>query len=170
VDATRLNHGDLVAAGAAVVLLVLMFAFAWYGVDGIPGRSAVGSAVVSAEDAWHGLSVIRWLLLLTIAAALASLAVHVRPVSRQLVAAARLAVLALGTVSFLLLAYRVLIALPTPDRVVDQKLGAILGVITALAIALGSYESVREQRARLLVSATPPSIGADALSPRRHTG
>ena len=152
-----------------MLLLAFMFAFEWYGVDGIPGRSAVGSAVVSAEDAWNGLSVIRWLMMLTVAAALGSLAIHVRPVSRQLVAGSRLAVLVLGTWTFVLVAYRVLIELPTPDRVVDQKLGAFLGVISALAIALGGYESVRAQRARLLVSRAP-SRAEGGLASSRDTG
>jgi hypothetical protein len=174
VSASRLNRGDLVAALSAVLLVVSMFAFAWFGFDGLPGRGSLGSAVASAEDAWHGLSVIRWLMTLTIAAAIGSVVIHVRPVSRQLVAAARLTVLTLGVVSFVLVAYRVLIALPTPDRVVDQKLGAFLGTIWALGIALGGYESVREQRARLRSSrpaSTPPedlaSAGGELASSRR---
>ena len=56
-SASRLNHGDVVAAAGAVVLLILMFVVAWYGVDGIPGRSP---QLVSTVDAWHALSVIRW--------------------------------------------------------------------------------------------------------------
>jgi hypothetical protein len=159
VGANRVNHGDLVAAVGAVLLLVLMFAFKWYGVDGIPGRSSVGSAVVSAEDGWNGLSVIRWLMMLTITASLVSLAIHVRPVSRQVVAVSRLAVLGLGTLTFVLVSYRVLIEMPTPDKVVDQKLGAFLGIVSALAIALGGYESVREQRARLLASRAASRAG-----------
>jgi hypothetical protein len=166
VSASRLNRGDLVAAGGAVLLPVFMFAFAWYGVDGLPGRSAVGSAVASAEDAWHGLSVIRWLMILTIAASLGSVAIHLRPISRQLVAGSRLTVLTLGTASFALVAYRVLIALPTPDRVVDQKLGAFLGAICVLTIALGGYESVREQRTRLLTSRAPSRADGERASSR----
>ena len=165
-SATRLNHGDAVAAVAAIVLLVLIFAVEWYGVAGIPGRS---SQSVSAEDAWNGLSVIRWLMMLTILSALASLAIHVRPVSRPVVAAARLTVLTLGTVTFVAVAWRVLIALPTPYRVVDQKLGAFMGVISALGIALGGYQSVREQRTRLFAS-TSPASRSDALASVRDSG
>jgi hypothetical protein len=48
-----------------------------------------------------------------------------------------------------LLIYRVLIVLPAGTRVIDQKLGAFLGVLCALGIAWGGYESIREQRARV---------------------
>ena len=47
----------------------------------------------------------------------------------------------------LLLIYRVLIALPAADRITDQKLGAVLGVVCALGIALGGRESMLEQKA-----------------------
>jgi hypothetical protein len=60
-----------------------------------------------------------------------------------------LPVAALGTLTAVLLAFRVLIDLPSPDRVVDQKLGAYLGLLAAVAIAYGGYESIREQRARV---------------------
>ena len=92
-----------------------------------------------------------------------------RPVSRPVVAAARLTVLTLGTVTFVAVAWRVLIALPTPYRVVDQKLGAFMGVISALGIALGGYQSVREQRTRLFAS-TSPASRSDALASVRDSG
>jgi hypothetical protein len=167
--ASRLNHGDLVAAAGAGLLVVLMFSVEWYGVAGIPGRSSSRAGLVSAEDAWHSLSVIRWLMMLTVLVALASSAIHVRPMQRPVVAGARLAVLMLGTLTFAAVAWRVLIAFPTPDRVLDQKLGAFLGVISALGIALGGYEAVREQRTRLLVP-TAPSRRPDALPSGHESG
>lgn len=162
------NPGDLTAGGFALGLLVLMFALQWYGVDGIPGRTAVGAGIVSSENAWHGLSVVRWLMLLTIILALASAAVHVWHPSRRWVAEIRLAVLLVGTLTAVLLVLRVLIALPSPDRVVDQKLGAVLGLICACGIALGAYESVREQRARRIALARSRKR-ADNLAPSAGT-
>jgi hypothetical protein len=52
-------------------------------------------------------------------------------------------VAALGTVTTLLLGYRVLIDLPDPNRVVDQKAGAILALLGALLIVIGGVESMR---------------------------
>jgi hypothetical protein len=145
-----LNQGDVVSALSALLLLVLMFAVAWYGVDGIPGRAASRTGISSAQSAWDGLSLVRWLMLLTVAVALGNVAIRVREPSRVVVAGARLALLMLAVLTAASLTVRVLIALPSPDRVVDQKLGAIIGVISALAVAFGAYESVREQRSRML--------------------
>jgi hypothetical protein len=52
----------------------------------------------------------------------------------------------LGSVTSVLLIYRVLIELPGSGDVVDQKLGAFLGLLCAMGIAFGGYESRREAR------------------------
>jgi hypothetical protein len=54
---------------------------------------------------------------------------------------------------------RVLVDLPSPDRVVDQKLGALLGLIAGLGIAGGAWDAVREQRVRLAAGRAPGSAG-----------
>jgi hypothetical protein len=142
-----LTHGELIAAASALLLLILMSATEWYSVAGIPGTSAHAQAVTT-QNAWTALTVVRWLMLLTIVSAFASVAVHVFRASASAVAVARLAVTALGSLTALLVTYRVLIDLPSPSDVVDQKLGAVLGVVCAYGIAVGGFESIREQRAR----------------------
>ena len=163
------TRGELIGAASAVALLVLMFASAWYGVDGIPGATSTSSAAAYAEDAWHGLSVIRWLMLLTVLVAFGAVAIHARKPSRVTVARVRLALLALSTLTAAAVIFRVLIVMPSSDRVVDQKLGAVLGLIAALGIAFGSYEAIREQRSRLLVLPRGSSAPAQVASgrPRR---
>jgi len=163
---TEITRGEVISAVSALLLLVLMFAVEWYGVDGIPGRPASRTGLAPAEDAWHGLTVLRWLMLLTVAVALGAVAIHLRRPSRVSVARIRLALLALGTLTAGAVIFRVLIDLPSPDRVVDQKLGAVLGVIAALGIALGAYESVREQRARTL-ALIRPSRASNVLASSR---
>jgi hypothetical protein len=149
-DPARLTLGELIGAISSALLLVLMFAFAWFGVDGIPGRPRSQGGAAGSETGWQALSDLRWLILLTVIVAFAAVAVHALRPARQAVAAIRLALLALGTLTSALLIVRVLIDLPSPDRVVDQKLGGVLGVAAALGIAYGGFEAVREQRARLL--------------------
>jgi hypothetical protein len=55
-------------------------------------------------------------------------------------------VLTLGVLTSGLLIYRVLLNLPQGSKVIDQKLGAVLGLACALGIALGAVESVSDQR------------------------
>jgi hypothetical protein len=132
-----------VSALSALALLVAMFAFAWYGMHGIPGRTA---RLVYTEDAWHGLTLVRWLMLATIVAAVGSAVLHLsqRPHGAQ--TNTGLAVTLLGAVTAAALIYRVLIELPAPAQVVDQKLGAFLGVLCALGVAYGGLESLRGER------------------------
>lgn len=160
-----LTRGEVIAAVSAVLLLILMFAAQWYGVAGIPGTSAHAQAV-GTENAWSGLTVVRWAMLLTILAALASTVMHATRVPRTTVALVRLAVAGLGSLTALLLTYRVLIDLPSPSDVVDQKLGAVLGVVCAYGIAVGGFEAIREQRARRSGAGQPP--GAPVVSAARR--
>ena len=86
-----LTHGELIAAASALLLLILMFATAWYSVAGIPGTSAHAQAVTT-QNAWTGLTIVRWLMLLAILAAIALVGVHVVHPSASAVAIARLSV------------------------------------------------------------------------------
>jgi hypothetical protein len=162
VAARRLTRGELISAGSALLLLVLLFAVAWYGVDGIPGRPGSRGGGAGSETGWQGLSGFRWLILLTVLLAFAVLAVHAARPGRQTVAGLRLALLVLAWATAGAVIVRVLIALPSPDRVVDQKLGALCGVVAALGIAYGASDTVREQRSRLAAPGTPDARAGDA--------
>jgi hypothetical protein len=142
-SAPRLRVGALLSTGGAVVLLISMFALRWYGIDALPSRPESAGAA-TATGVWHELSIVRWLLLLTIVAALgAALIRAVRRAPRSDAAAGR-AVAALGAISTLALIDRVLIDPPAPAAIVDVKLGAYLGLLGAVAIALGGLEAARE--------------------------
>jgi hypothetical protein len=165
--ARRLTRGELVSGASAVALLVLSLAVPWYGVDGIPGRPGSRTGMAGTQTGWQGLSDVRWLILLTVLVAFATLAVHAFGPARQTVAALRLALLALGWANALVLIVRVLIDLPSPDRVVDQKLGALMALLAALALAFGASEAVREQRLRLAAAAGATGEHTiDASAPR----
>jgi hypothetical protein len=154
----RLTHGELLSAASALLLTIAMFGLEWFGVDGIPGRTP---SLAGAENAWHGLTLVRWVMLLTVAAALGSPLLHASQRSHGAATNTSLGVAALGTLTAALLVYRVLIDLPSSDQVVDQKLGAFIGVMCALGIALGGYESMREDRSRRA------RVGKGSLSPVR---
>ena len=116
-----------------------MFATEWYGVDGVPGSVAARPAGSTAENALAtGSPIVRWVMLAHdrrrgrrgAAARQPARARRPRPTRALLVAV-------LGAVSAVLLIYRVLIVLPSANAVVDQKLGALLGLLAAVGIALG---------------------------------
>lgn len=142
----RLTRGELVSAVSALVLLATMFLVEWYGVDGVPGR-ATSRSLATAKNAWQVLTVTRWLMLATVAVALGSVLVHLTQRSHGAKTSTGLLVCVMGTLTAALLTYRVLINLPSPAAVVDQKLGAFIGVLSAFGIACGGYEAVREERA-----------------------
>src|SRR2546423_6139214 len=121
------TRGELISAAGAVLLLVTMFALKWYGVDGIPGRSEISTA----ETAWQGLTFIRWLMLVTVIAPIGSLILHASQHSHGAQTDTEWTITALGALTSGLLVYRVLIDLPAPAAVVDQKLGAYLGILSA---------------------------------------
>ena len=149
----RIRVGALVSAVSALALLVILFAMEWYGVAGVPDPSAVRPAVSTAENGWNGLTVTRWVLVATIVAAIGAVVLHASQREHGNKTDTSRIVAALGAISSVLLIYRVLIVLPAGTRVVDQKLGAFLGLICALGIAWGGYESIREQRARARAAA-----------------
>jgi hypothetical protein len=147
--------GEWISAGSALVLLVLLFAAKWYGVASVPDPSAARPAVSGTESGWEGLSIVRWVLLLTIVVAIGSVFLHVSQRDHGARTDTSGAVAALGLLASVLLIYRVLIALPSADKVIDQKLGAFLAVLCALGIALGGHQSVTERRARLRTGTAP---------------
>jgi hypothetical protein len=152
-------QAELITAAGAIVLLVSLLFLKWFGVGGPVGRIAPRAVATGSVGAWQTLGVLRWLALVTIALALAP--VLIRLAQRWLGSPRRTsaAAAALGGLTALLLSYRVLVDLPDPSRVVDQKAGAILGVLGALLIAVGARESTRAH-----------STQAGALHSRTQTG
>jgi hypothetical protein len=144
----RVHVGELLSAVSALALLAIMFATEWYGVAGVPDPSYARPAVSTAENGWNGLTDIRWVIVVTIVAAVGSVFLHASQREHGTKTDTSRLVAALGALTSVLLIYRVLIALPGDGRVLDQKLGAVLGLACALGIAWGGYESVREQRLR----------------------
>jgi hypothetical protein len=143
----RVYTGELISFVSALALLPIMFLLDWYGVVGLPLR-ARRSAITTAENAWRVLTDVRWLMLLAIVAAVGSVLLHVSQRSHGAKTDTSLVVTAIGTVTALLVGYRVLIDLPNPSSVVDVKIGAYLGLLCAIGIAIGGYESMRQVRER----------------------
>jgi hypothetical protein len=163
--APRVLFGELTSSASAVLLLVFLFATEWYGVAGVPDPSAARPAISTAESGWTGLSMVRWVVLVTALVAIGSVVLHASQRRHGTKTDTSRLVAGLGALTSLLLIYRVLIELPSGAKVIDQKLGAVLGLVCALGIALGGYESIAEHQAR-----TRMVIQRSRRRARRRTG
>jgi hypothetical protein len=146
--ATRVNVGELLSAVSALLLLAVMFATQWYGVAGVPDPSYARPATSTAENGFDGLTDVRWVMLAAIVAAIGSVFLHASQRGHGTKTDTSRVVAGLGALTAVLLIYRVLINLPGDGKVLDQKLGAFLGLLGALGIAWGGYESIMQRRAR----------------------
>ncbi|HKO28445.1 MAG TPA: hypothetical protein VJU80_13375 [Solirubrobacteraceae bacterium] len=127
-DPGRLRRGELLAGTGAVLLLVFLLAGKWYG---------HGSG---ARTGWEALTSLRWLLVITIAAALSLVAAQVTRRSPAVPVTLSLLVAVLGPITVLALIYRVLINPPA-----HEQAGAFLGLLSAIGLAYGGYLSLREE-------------------------
>lgn len=127
-DPARLRRGELLAGVGAVLLLVFMLAGKWYG------------SGAHARTGWEALTTLRWLLVVTIAAAFALVLAQIARRAPAIPATLSLLVSLLGLLSVLALIYRVLINAPA-----HEQAGAFLGLVFALALAYGGFLSLREE-------------------------
>jgi hypothetical protein len=143
-DLSRLRLGEKIAAGAAVLLFVLMF-FDWYSVSvdaGPLGDFSVGGS------AWQVFGFIDLYLFVVILAAIALAVLTATERTPALPVTASVIVTALASLGTLLVLYR-LIDTPVgdvPDGVdVGRTIWAFLGLIAVAAIAYGGYLSMRDE-------------------------
>lgn len=143
----RVHTGEVISTASALLLVPIMFGLEWFGVVGVPQVRRAG--ITSTEDAWNGLSVLRWLMLLSIVLALGAVVLHASQRGHGARTDTGVVVAGVGTLTAVLVGYRVLIDLPNSSSVVDVKLGGFLGLLAVIGIALGGWESWREERARV---------------------
>jgi hypothetical protein len=146
----RPDRAELSSAACALGLGLTMFAFKWFGVAGMARRTERSAASPTSQTGWDVLTSLRWLILATIAVTLGSLLLRLSQRRHGTRTNTGALVTLLGTATAVLVGYRVLIQLPRPAEIVDQKLGAVLGVFCAIGIALGGFGSMGAERARTL--------------------
>jgi len=130
-DASRLRRGEWLAGASAVLLAIFMVGGKWYGGAGRTGGSLTG---------WQALTDLRWLLLVTILAAVGLVFTQATRRAPALPVTMSLVVMLLGIVSVVALIIRVLID-PPPH----EQAGAYLGLLSAIGIMLGGYFSLRQE-------------------------
>jgi hypothetical protein len=120
----RLRRGELLAGAGAVALIVLMAVVDWYG-----GRTG-----------WQVLISARWLALVTVVAALVLVVSQVTLRPPALPVTMSVIVTVLGLLNVLWLLYRVVIS-----PAAHQRVGSWLGLISACAIVVGAFLSMRQE-------------------------
>ena len=145
VDLSRLRRGELIAGGGAIALLVSVFLLPWYGITPPPGWTAAALGVPTARNGWHGLMHLHWLIALTVLAALALVYFQATRRAPAVPVTISMITTLLGLLSSLALVYRVLINVPGPDDLIDLRVGAYVGLASALVIVYGGFESLRRE-------------------------
>jgi hypothetical protein len=135
-DLKRLGLGQRIAAASAVLLFIFFFFFHWYGVS-------IGSIDVG-RNGWNSHTILRWLVLLTIVAALGAVYLRLSNTQLSLPVAPSVLVLAISALTTLLIAYRVIIDSPYPSGV-DTKFGAWLGLLSLIGVTVGSFLAMQEE-------------------------
>ncbi len=119
----------MLAGASAALLAVFMAGGKWYG-----------SGTGGSQTGWEALTDLRWLLLVTIMAAVALVFVQATRRAPAIPVTMSLVVMLLGIVTVVALIYRVLI-----NAAPHQETAAYLGLLWALGIAVGGYFSLRQE-------------------------
>jgi hypothetical protein len=151
VSVGRLRAGELLAGAGAVALLVALF-LDWVGPVGKTGWDALGWLVLAITAAAIALAL--WLV---VATALA------RPVTQ--VVAADVLTSVVSAIAFVVLALRALVFQPGPNAVVDLRYGAWIGLAGALAMTIGAWWSLADERTDAPESAYVPPAPRPAPPP-----
>lgn len=154
VQLSRLRSADRLVAGAAIALFVVMFFFAWFGetVSGtLPGSNLSGAG--SSSSGWETFTVSRWIWLLTIVVAIASVVAIARGSRLPTSLPPGAIVMLLGGLSAVVILFRI-VHHPAASASFGGfhasfgiKLGIWLGLIAALAIAAGGCLQLRAEGA-----------------------
>jgi succinate-acetate transporter protein len=144
-DPSRLRRGEVIVGVSAIVLLASMFALKWYGLSGVISPTAAKLGVATSVNGWDALTVLRWLVALTVVCALSLVFLQASRRAPALPATISAITIVLGFITVLALLYRVLINEPGPDNLVEQRAGAYVGLLSAIALAYGAYQSLRQE-------------------------
>jgi hypothetical protein len=142
---SRLRRGEVIAAAGAVVLLISLILLSWYGLSGAVQRSAAALGITTTISGWDALTDLRWLILVTAIVALALTFAQATSQAPAFPASLSAIATVLGALTSLALIYRVLINLPGPSDLVGARAGAYLGLVSAIALTVGAFLSLREE-------------------------
>lgn len=136
-DPARLRWPEWVVVASALVLLIVMFVMKWFEFNP-PNNSLTGLQPDQTVDGWHGVSHLRWLLLVTVIAALALFLLQATRRAPALPSTFSLLVTLLGGASAAWLIFRVAIDPPG-----GRLAGGWVGLVAAAALTWGAFRSLK---------------------------
>jgi hypothetical protein len=142
---SRLRRGEIIAAVGAVALAVCIFLLPWYGLSGRIARALSGLGAATSVDGWNGLTINRWLMLATILVVLALFVLQAARRAPALPVSVSVVATVLAILTSLVLIDRVLIDTPFSSPLIQTKVGAYLGLLSALVMTYGVGKSLREE-------------------------
>jgi hypothetical protein len=144
VELSRLRRGDLIAGLGGVALLIVMF-LDWYGAGGSATFQGQDITISLGLNAWEAFSITDLVLALTAVCGIALAVITASRRSPALPVAASVLTSTVGALATLLVFYRILNQ-PGPNEFFDVKLGAFLGFLSVLAIAVGGWLAMRDEQ------------------------
>jgi hypothetical protein len=151
VSVGRLRGGELLAGVGGVVLFAALF-LDWFGPVGESGWDALGWLVLAMAAA--AIALAAWLVVATAVA---------RPVTQVVTADVLTSVV--SALAFVFVALRALVFQPGPNALVELRFGAWLGLAGALAMTVGAWWSLADERTDAPESAYSPPAPRPAPPP-----
>jgi hypothetical protein len=137
---SRVRRGEWIAALASVLLAIAMLSFTWGSETLVSGGRGPRYFVTISLNGWHTLTIVRWLMLVTIVCGLALTVAQAAMRAPAVPVTFSLLTMVLGGLTSIALFVRVL--LDPPDGV---RFGGVLGLLCACAIAYGGWLSLRDE-------------------------
>lgn len=141
-DPTRLRRGEWIAGAGGLLLLVSLFVFDWYGASADLGN---GFSFSVGANGWATHSVLRWFMLLTIAAGIALWVLTAIERTDAIPLSVAVIAVVVALITTFCLAWRVLINEPGPNEFIAVKFGAWIGLLSSAAVLAGAWLSLRDE-------------------------
>jgi hypothetical protein len=145
IDFTRLRRGEIVAGAGGVLLFVFMFVPSWYSLNSTYSGTYAALSHMTSWNGWWGLGGLRYLVLVTILAAVALAYFQAAERAPAIPVALAVIVTVLGGLTVLGSIYRLLAGPPSGGSYLNTQAGPWLGLLASLVIAYGGYASLREE-------------------------
>jgi hypothetical protein len=170
-DTNRIGPGEMVAAIAALLLLIVMFIFSWFSLDASgQGEVFLTAASDTGFNAWESFGFIDIVLFVTILVAIGGALVTANATSVNTPVAVSAITAGLGILSFLLILFRIIdtpsFGIPENEFVsVGRGIGVWIGLVLAGAIAYGGWRAMEDEGISLADQADRFRGGGGAAPP-----